>query len=256
MLKDCAVEGCAMVLRTGSVHTKEPWVCNAHREPGEWMDHYGHACPVIGHSGLQVKLRNGEIKEGLARDFAWNHEPLASGGDIVAYRFREDVPAEDRLKKCIVEGCEKNGGPDGPHCAHHYFNLSDADLRKGWEAEQGQGMKFDQDKPRMDLLDAYATEELAKVLTFGAKKYAPHNWRKGISYARLIAAALRHIYAFARGEDHDPETGLPHPAHAMCCMMFLIWMMKERRDQDDRWKAEPKKLTPQQMKDLLYGKEK
>lgn len=126
----------------------------------------------------------------------------------------------------------------------------------GWEAEQGQGMKFDQDKPRMDLLDAYATEELAKVLTFGAKKYAPHNWRKGISYARLIAAALRHIYAFARGEDHDPETGLPHPAHAMCCMMFLIWMMKERRDQDDRWKAEPKKLTPQQMKDLLYGKEK
>lgn len=110
-------------------------------------------------------------------------------------------------------------------------------LRKdGWEGEQGQGMKFDQDKPRMDLLDAYATEELAKVLTFGAKKYAPHNWRKGISYARLIAAALRHIYAFARGEDLDPETGLPHPAHAMCCMMFLVWMMQHRRDQDDRWK--------------------
>lgn len=117
--------------------------------------------------------------------------------------------------------------------------LAPCDPRKGWEAEQGHGMKFDQDKPRMDLLDAYATEELAKVLTFGAKKYAPHNWRKGISYARLIAAALRHIYAFARGEDFDEETGLPHPAHAMCCMMFLVWMMKERRDQDDRWKSAP-----------------
>jgi len=143
---------------------------------------------------------------------------------------------------CVRKDCTNDAGPDGPHCAHHYFTLPDADHRAGWEAEGkgGQGMKFDQDKPRMDLLDAYATEELAKVLTFGAKKYAPHNWRKGISYARLIAAALRHIYAFARGEDIDEETGLSHMAHAMCCCMFLVWMAKHRRDQDDRWKpAQP-----------------
>lgn len=105
----------------------------------------------------------------------------------------------------------------------------------GWEDKSG-GQKFDQDKPRMDLFDAYALEELAKVLTFGAKKYAPENWRKGITYGRLLAAALRHLFAIMRGEDADPETGLPHAAHLQCCAMFLTWTMKNRRDLDDRWK--------------------
>lgn len=99
-----------------------------------------------------------------------------------------------------------------------------------------QGVKFDAGKPRMDLLDPYALTKLADVLTFGAKKYEEHNWRKGIAYSRLTAAALRHITAFMDGEDLDPETGLPHVAHAMCCMMFLVWMMENRSDMDDRWK--------------------
>lgn len=99
------------------------------------------------------------------------------------------------------------------------------------------GVKFDADKPPMDLIDPVALEELAKVLGFGAAKYAKHNWRAGLAYSRLTAAALRHITAFNRGEDLDPETGLPHPAHAMCCMMFLVWMMRERPDQDDRWRG-------------------
>ena len=37
------------------------------------------------------------------------------------------------------------------------------------------GVKFDGDKPRMDLLDACAIEQLAQVLTFGASKYAAQN---------------------------------------------------------------------------------
>ena len=62
-------------------------------------------------------------------------------------------------------------------------------------------IKFDSDKPRMDLLDAYAIEQLAQVLTFGASKYAAQNWRKGISKSRLLAAAFRHLFAYLRGED-------------------------------------------------------
>lgn len=97
-----------------------------------------------------------------------------------------------------------------------------------------QGVKFDANKPRMDLLDAYAVEELAKVLTFGAQKYADHNWRKGIAKGRLIAAALRHLFAYLSGENKDPETGLSHAAHAMCCCMFLLGL-EHRTDLDDRW---------------------
>lgn len=101
-----------------------------------------------------------------------------------------------------------------------------------------QGVKFDGQKPRMDLLDSFAIEELARVLTFGAKKYDSHNWRKGIAKGRLIAAALRHLFAYLKGEDKDPESGLSHVAHAMCCCMFLLGL-EHRTDLDDRYKEIP-----------------
>lgn len=98
------------------------------------------------------------------------------------------------------------------------------------------GIKYDQEKPRVDLLDPLALEGLAAVLGFGAKKYAAHNWRGGISYSRLIGAALRHLFAILHGEDNDPESGYPHVDHLGCCWMFLSNMMKTRKDLDDRWK--------------------
>lgn len=102
------------------------------------------------------------------------------------------------------------------------------------------GTKYDQDKPGVHLLDPLALEGIARVLDFGARKYAAHNWRGGISYSRLIGAALRHTFAILRGEDVDPESGLPHVDHLGCCWMFLSNMMKTRPDMDDRYK-EPKK---------------
>lgn len=97
------------------------------------------------------------------------------------------------------------------------------------------GLKYDQDKARMDLLDSHAIEQLARVLGFGARKYAAHNWRKGLAKSRLIGAALRHLFAYLRGEDTDPETGLSHAAHAMCCCMFLLGL-EHRAELDDRYK--------------------
>mgnify|MGYP000078234772 CR=1 FL=1 len=101
-------------------------------------------------------------------------------------------------------------------------------------AQFEQGTKFDSGKPLLDLLDPYALEELAKVLTFGAGKYAPHNWRKGIAISRLTASLLRHIFAFMRGQNTDPETGLSHIAHAMCNCMFILWTMEYKPGFDDR----------------------
>lgn len=98
-----------------------------------------------------------------------------------------------------------------------------------------QGTKYDADKPRMDLIDPDAITGLAGVLTFGAKKYAAHNWRQGISNSRLIAAMLRHLFAIMRGEYIDPESGLPHIDHVGCCWMFLSNNMKNRPDLDDGW---------------------
>lgn len=84
------------------------------------------------------------------------------------------------------------------------------------------GLKYDSDKPDFSLISPLAITELARVLTYGAKKYEPNNWRKGIEHTRIISAMMRHIVAYNAGDDFDGESGLHHMAHAMCCCMFLI----------------------------------
>ena len=98
------------------------------------------------------------------------------------------------------------------------------------------GTKYDKEKPMMFLLDPSFLEGLAEVLTFGSKKYNSHNWRGGIAYSRLISAAYRHLGAINRGEDIDPESGLPHVYHLACNVMFLSWMMENKPELDDRFK--------------------
>jgi hypothetical protein len=96
------------------------------------------------------------------------------------------------------------------------------------------GKKNDTDKNRLDLLEPTFIEEMGRVMTFGAKKYSADNWRGGLHYRRLIGAALRHIFAFARGEAYDKETGTSHLANAGCCLMMLYWTWVNRPDLDDR----------------------
>ena len=83
------------------------------------------------------------------------------------------------------------------------------------------GNKHDQDKIRMELLSPVALEGTAKVLTFGANKYAPRNWEKGIEYSRVFGALQRHVWSWFNGQNLDPETKLNHLNHAACCIMFL-----------------------------------
>lgn len=98
------------------------------------------------------------------------------------------------------------------------------------------GTKYDAEKPRMDLLDTSYLVGVAQVLTFGAQKYAAHNWRGGIEVSRLIAAAMRHITEYNNGVNDDAESGLNHLYHAGCCLMFASWMQQNRPDLDDRYK--------------------
>lgn len=94
--------------------------------------------------------------------------------------------------------------------------------------------KYDQGKSPCELLCPIAMQATADILAFGAKKYAPNNWKKGLAWTRVYGAILRHLFAFARGEDLDPETGLPHLDHAACEIMFLQHFYRTRKDLDDR----------------------
>lgn len=102
------------------------------------------------------------------------------------------------------------------------------------------GIKHDQGKNRLDLVSTLAIEEMAKVLTFGVTKYGDDNWRLGMRWRRLGRAACGHLFAFMRGEDTDHETGLPHLAHAMCCIMFLLEYQLTKNGTDDRWNEKNK----------------
>lgn len=83
------------------------------------------------------------------------------------------------------------------------------------------GMKLDDGKMRYDLIPAIATEGLAAVLTYGAKKYKPNNWRS-VNPERYVAAFERHWQAYISGEMLDVESGLPHLAHCMTNLAFLL----------------------------------
>ena len=84
------------------------------------------------------------------------------------------------------------------------------------------GVKHDGEKVRTDLVPVRPVLDVAAVLTYGAAKYDDRNWETGIMWGRLYGAALRHLFAWWGGEDMDPESGLPHLAHATCCLMFLM----------------------------------
>jgi hypothetical protein len=96
------------------------------------------------------------------------------------------------------------------------------------------GTKLDQDKPDLSHLSLEMVEVVARVRMFGAKKYSRNNWKKGFKVTRSCAAALRHIFSFLAGETNDSESGLPHLAHAICCLEHAIYDMKHHPENDDR----------------------
>lgn len=98
----------------------------------------------------------------------------------------------------------------------------------------GEAVKHDSGKPDYTLMPTEAMDEIAAVWTFGQRKYAAFNWANGFKWRRPLAAALRHIYAYLRGEDKDPESGLSHLAHAICCLCMVITFEKTQTGEDDR----------------------
>jgi hypothetical protein len=97
-----------------------------------------------------------------------------------------------------------------------------------------EGKKLDSDKLRYDLYPIEAYEGCTRVLTFGAKKYAPNNWKLVAPKSRYYAALIRHLNAQMLHEEQgnsglalDEETGLPHLDHAQCCLIFYRELTKK-----------------------------
>jgi hypothetical protein len=94
--------------------------------------------------------------------------------------------------------------------------------------------KHDTGKRRYDLLPYDALDSVIAVLEHGASKYGAGNWEKGPAWSRYWCAAMRHLTAYWRGEDLDPESGLPHLSHSVCCVLFLLSYQIRGTGDDDR----------------------
>lgn len=123
------------------------------------------------------------------------------------------------------------------------------------EQENSLGKKFDAGKPPIEMLppsywewyESWPSQLLAlwyfyqnsfphylefdavPVLEHGRIKYGRHNWTKGMRWGRLVGAFHRHTNFLSSSglwlprdlNEVDEESGLPHGAHAQCCLIFL-----------------------------------
>jgi hypothetical protein len=102
--------------------------------------------------------------------------------------------------------------------------------------EEHLGIRHDNGKHDWSLVPMQHLEGMVRVLEFGKKKYAAHNWRKGLHYSRITNSLQRHLNAFNAGEDIDKESGLRHIDHILCNALFLAGMAAEHPEMDDRYK--------------------
>lgn len=118
---------------------------------------------------------------------------------------------------------------------------------------KSEGIKHDQQKIRWDLVPFDAVNEIAKVLTFGAEKYAARNWEKGMNWSRAFGALQRHLTRWFHGQDKDKETRLTHLANAGCCLFFLLAWELRKVGTDDRPKLDPKVLEHMDSTEFMNG---
>ncbi len=84
------------------------------------------------------------------------------------------------------------------------------------------GMKRSERKPRFDLIYSEWLRGVAKVMTVGAIKYEPNNWKLGDRDAAIDA--INHL------EDHwlklkDGDTSEDHIYHLSCNAMFISYYL-------------------------------
>ncbi len=91
------------------------------------------------------------------------------------------------------------------------------------------------DKLPLHLWPATATAYGCLGMLDGAKKYGRANYRAvGVRASIYHDATARHLNAWFEGEEHDPDSGLPHLAHALACLAILVEAKVQGNLQDDR----------------------
>jgi hypothetical protein len=153
-------------------------------------------------------------------------------GNLCETCYNEKMRQIPKLKK--ISSIEFT--TDGKIIAPAGYTPTSADRVRAQElaSPSNKGTKHDQGKPDLSILPIEALEAMAAAFTYGSRKYARNNFKKGLEVNRTLAAALRHIYAFLNKEDLDPESGESHLAHALAAVAMTVYNIKHNPNMDDR----------------------
>lgn len=181
----------------------------------------------LGGSRHTVRGHNFNPEQEACEDANGNTLPSVIHAEVAAMQEFEVWDSTDAYDATIMPHLYVTHQPC-ENCLDKFFQF----VRKHWQVPDTvdmrnlvhvaeTGLKFDTNKLRFDLIPAIVPESLAAVLTYGAKKYKPNNWRS-VDPERYVAAFERHWHAYTTGEMLDAESGLPHLAHAMTNLAFLL----------------------------------
>lgn len=122
------------------------------------------------------------------------------------------------------------------------FEREGGSLGAGWEHRmtgklglEVEGTKHDAGKPDLSLLPRCFLDEVARAMQYGQGKYGRYNYLGGFKVHRLIASAARHLFAYAGGEDLDPESGVSHLGHLGANVLMMIHCQQVGTLDDDRY---------------------
>ena len=91
------------------------------------------------------------------------------------------------------------------------------------------------DKIPFHLWPETATLLGSSALLDGASKYGRSNFRAvGVRASIYYDACRRHMNKWFEGENTDPDSGLPHLAHALACIAILVEASEQGNMTDDR----------------------
>lgn len=101
-------------------------------------------------------------------------------------------------------------------------------------SEGGGGLRYDDNKLRVDLVPIEWTTELARVLTIGAHKYQDRNWELGMPWSKCVGALQRHFLRWQSGNMVDAETGCHELAMVAWNALALMSYQLRELGLDDR----------------------
>jgi hypothetical protein len=87
-----------------------------------------------------------------------------------------------------------------------------------------EALRFNEGKPSLAYILQFANpiKAIARIMEFGATKYADGNWRKGGKPDReYLDSMMRHLTDWVHGEKYDKDSGCSHLGHAIWNLMAL-----------------------------------